>query len=82
MLSMTVIELVDVVSVFHCSVRHENTGDPDEFSAKLGISRSAFFNMISELRLIGIDIRYSRKRQTYYYSNPDDVEISLTIRQK
>lgn len=75
-------ELIDVVTVFHCSVRHENTGDPDVFSVRLGISRSTLYNMIGELRAMGIDIRYSRKRMTFYYPNPNDVEISFTIRQK
>lgn len=78
---MTVIELVELMTAFHGNVRRENTGDHEKFACKLGISKSTLYNMINDLKVLGIDIRYSRTRQTYYYSDPDEVEIHLCIRQ-
>ncbi len=76
-----VFEYVDLVARFHAFVVSRSTGTPEAFAAKLGVSRSTLYNLIEELRSYGIDIEYSRSRQTFLYVYPERVEITIVIRQ-
>lgn len=76
---MKVFKFIDTVATFHQYVKRGNTGDATSFASKLGISRASLFNLINELKSYGIEIEYSRVRQTYYYLHPEKVEINLTI---
>jgi len=76
---MKVFEFVEVVARFHNYVMRENTGNAEAFSKKLGISRSCLYNLIEEIRSYGIDVEYSREKQTYKYVCPDSVEIKIVI---
>lgn len=78
---MKVFEFVEVVARFHQYMMRGNTGDASSFAEKLGISRATLFNLINELKGYGIEIEYSRMRQTYYYVYPELVEIVISIRQ-
>jgi biotin operon repressor len=53
------------------------TGTPDEFAEKLGLKRSTLFQSLQEMREMGVDIRYSCIRQSYYYA--DDRRITIKI---
>ena len=74
-----VFEYVDLVARFHAMVMSCITGTPDAFALKLGISRSSLYNLIEEIQSYGIDIEYSRTRQTFQYVYPERVEIRLII---
>ncbi len=45
---------------------NERTGSADEFAFRLGISRRMLFEYLDDMRDMGMDIRYSRRRRTYY----------------
>lgn len=77
-----VFEYVDLVARFHSFVMSQMTGDPDTFAAKLGVSRSTLYNLISEIQSYGIEIEYVRANETFRYVYPDKVEISIRICQK
>lgn len=53
------------------------TGTPEEFAEKLGIKRSTLFQSLQEMREMGVDIKYSYFRQTYYYSDNRRIKIIL-----
>lgn len=76
---LKVFEFIEVVARFHQYVMRENTGNAGTFAKKLGISRSCLYNLIEELQSYGIDIEYTRERQTYKYVYPDSVEIKVII---
>jgi biotin operon repressor len=44
----------------------ENTGNTDEFAEKLGVSRRSLFYYLEELRDLGLQFEYCKKRKTYY----------------
>lgn len=56
------------------------TGTPEEFAAKLGIRRSTLFESIQEMRGLGVDIRYSHDRQSYYYADDNRVRVKVEKR--
>jgi hypothetical protein len=53
------------------------TGTPEEFAEKLGMRRSTLFESLQEMRELGVDIRYSFLRQTYYYADSRRIKIKL-----
>jgi len=54
-----------------------STGTPEEFAEKLGIRRSTLFLSLQEMREMGVDIKYSFTRQSYYYSDNRRIKIKL-----
>ena len=53
------------------------TGNPMEFARKLGIRRSTLFQSLQEMKEMGVDIRYSNIRETYYYADENRIEIRV-----
>jgi len=53
------------------------TGTPEEFAEKLGIKKSTLYQSLQEMRDMGVDIRYSCTRQSYYYA--DERRIRITV---
>jgi len=56
------------------------TGTPVEFAEKLGIGRSTLFQYLQEMRELGVDIRYSNARQSYYYADGKRIFIKAESR--
>ena len=50
----------------HKLIMNERTGSAAEFAFKLGISRRMLFEYLDDMRDMGMEIRYSRRRRTYY----------------
>jgi biotin operon repressor len=53
------------------------TGTPEEFAEKMGMKRSSLFESLQEMREIGVDIKYSFVRQSYYYADNRRIKIRL-----
>lgn len=79
---MKVFEYIELIARFHSYVMSQMTGTPNAFAAKLGISRSTLYNVISEIQSYGIEIVYVRGNETFKYVHPEKVEISIIICQK
>ena len=45
---------------------NEKTGNSEEFASKIGMSRRMLFNYLDDLRDMGLEIEFCRKRRTYY----------------
>jgi predicted transcriptional regulator len=54
-----------------------STGTPEEFAEKLGIRRSTLFLSLQEMRQMGVDIKYSCYRQSYFYADNRRIKIKL-----
>jgi hypothetical protein len=54
-----------------------STGTPVEFAEKLGIRRSTLFLSLQEMREMGVDIKYSCFRQSYFYADNRRIKIKL-----
>ena len=53
------------------------TGPPDEFAYKMNLSRSMLFETLQEMKWMGVDIRYSNLRETYYYGDSRRIVIKV-----
>jgi len=53
------------------------TGPPEEFACKMNLSRSTLFETLQEMKGMGVDIRYSNVRGTYYYGDSRRIVIKV-----
>jgi hypothetical protein len=53
------------------------TGPPEEFAYKMNVSRSTLFETLQEMKGMGVDIRYSNIRETYYYGDARRIVIKV-----
>ena len=69
MTTLSVISYIERINRVYRLVRMERTGSRDELAAKLRVSRRTVNNYLEELRLMGAEIEFSRRRNTYYFAN-------------
>ena len=48
-------------------IRQERTGNAPAFASRLELSVRQLYNLIDELKDLGLPVEYCRIRQTYYY---------------
>jgi len=58
------------------------TGTPEKFAEKIGVKRSTLFQYLQEMRKLGVDIKYSCTRQSYYYADGNRIKIKVENQQK
>ena len=62
-------------------IRQGCTGTPDEFARRLSISRSTLYELIDELKSYGVEIKYSRRKNSFYYSGNSIIEVYFGIKE-
>ena len=50
-------------------IKNENTGTPEEFRKNLSLSKKQLYNYLNILGNFNCFVKYSRKRNTYYFTN-------------
>ena len=53
------------------------TGPPEQFAYKMKLSRSTLFETLQEMKCMGVDIRYSNIRESYYYGDERRIVIKV-----
>ncbi|WP_157974307.1 hypothetical protein [Lewinella sp. IMCC34183] len=59
----------------HSLIKFRRTGTPEQFAARLNVSRSQLFKLLAELRDLGAPLHFCHQRQTYAYY--ESVELKL-----
>lgn len=72
---MKLLEYIDRIKIIHKLIRESRTGTPENLARRLSISTSRLYVVLDELKLMGAPIEYSRQLQTYYYTQPFEVNI-------
>lgn len=76
---MTLNKYVDRFKRMDCMISMQATGTPIEFAKKLGIKRSTLYDSLQEMKDMGVDIRYSPVRQSYYYADERRILINFEV---
>ena len=74
---MSLIKYIRRLEYMDFLISHGATGSPEEFAMKLGIRRSTLHSNLKDLRSLGVDIRFSNCRKTYFYANGSGVKSLL-----
>jgi biotin operon repressor len=75
---MSVIKYLNRLRRMDSLISKMATGTPVEFAEKIGVRRSTLFLHLQEMREIGVDIKYSNVRQSYYYADGRRIIIKLS----
>lgn len=74
---MSLLKYIERVCRMDMLIHMKATGPPEKFAEKLGISRSTLFQSLQEIKEMGVDIRYSNTRESYYYADGRRIEIRI-----
>ncbi len=70
-------ERIDLLKTLDFYVRTQTTGSPKEFAQKLGVSESTLYRLIDDAIQLGADIKYSSRRESYYYRVHGSISIGF-----
>ncbi|MDR1717355.1 MAG: hypothetical protein LBS20_16100 [Prevotella sp.] len=76
---MNFFETLENIQRLHAFIQAEKTGTPEQLAIRLGICRRTLYNLLDDLKSKNASIRYSRKRETFYYSKRFDLKLICTI---
>ncbi len=76
---MVSLEQIGRVHQLHKLIVCEKTDPLCELANRFHISKRQLYNVLDEFRYLGTEIAYGRVRQTFYYSNNFDIEISFKV---
>jgi hypothetical protein len=74
---MSLLKYIERLQRMDSLISRMSTGTPVEFAEKLGLRRSTLFQSLQEMRELGVDIRYSCLRQSYYYADNRRIKINI-----
>lgn len=69
------LEIVNRFKTVDFLISTKSTGTPTQLARRLSISERNLYNFLNLMRHLGCPIRYSRYRQTYYYTEPGSFSI-------
>ncbi|MBW9280274.1 HTH domain-containing protein [Bacteroides fragilis] len=69
MTTLSVIGYIERINRVYRLIRMEKTGSRGELAARLKLSIRTIHNYLEELRLMGAEIKFSKRRNTYYFAN-------------
>ena len=76
---MNFIKQIERIKKVEKLIHMESTGNPDEFAAKLKISRAQLYRILETMKLFGAPIKYSRLNESFYYSEEYEIKIEFRI---
>lgn len=63
-------------------IRRKATGNPNQFAQKIGVSRRSILRILSDFKSLGIPIKFSKDRNSYYYTEDGHIKKELFERHK
>jgi Predicted transcriptional regulator len=73
---MNFLKNLNCVEELHRLIQQKQTGSPKKLAERLGVNRAKLYVLIEELNALKMPVAYSRKYETFYYTN-DPNAISL-----
>lgn len=78
---MKFVEQIERLQYIDELISKRSTGTPEKLAERIGVSRSQLYNLISYLNDIGMDIKFSRRQNSFYYvCKEKEIEINFSIK--
>jgi len=74
---MSLIKYVERLRRMDSLISMMATGNPEAFARKMGLRRSTLFQSLQEMRELGVNIKYSCSRQSYYYADGNRIKVKV-----
>ena len=76
---MKALQIIERLELIYKYIENECTGTPSEFAGKVHLSRRQLYEYIQYLKDFEVDIKYSKKRHTFYISNNCGLSFNCKI---
>jgi hypothetical protein len=76
---MILLKEIEILQRAHRLIAQSQTGTPQVFSRRLGISERRLYGIIDEMKTMGAPIRYSRLCRTYYYVRSCEARLECSF---
>lgn len=76
---MNFIKQIERIKKIHKLISSEKTGTPCSFAIQLRLSRRQLYNELETLKSLDAPIKYSKKRESFYYETPFDLELKYSL---
>ena len=70
------------IKLVHRLIELKNTGSPELLSKRIQVSKRYLFSTLDQIREMGAEIEFSRKRNTYFYTNNFKLFIKASVKVK
>ena len=77
---MNFIKQIERIKKIHLLICNQKTGCPDAFAQKLNLSRRQLYNELELIKNLDAVIKYCKKKQSFYYSEPFDLELKYSLK--
>lgn len=71
---------IERIKMLDLLINKKSTGCPSSLASRLGLKRSTLYEYIDYLKAIGLNVSYSRKWRTFYYSSNKKLEIHFSVK--
>ena len=76
---MKSLKYIDRINKIHTLINSEKTGTPEAFVEKLYLSRQQMYNELEFYKDLNAQIKYCKKRETFYYDDNFDIKIGFAF---
>ncbi|MBN1157908.1 MAG: hypothetical protein JXA61_00890 [Bacteroidales bacterium] len=60
-------------------IRQERTGNPPAFAKRIGVSVRQLYNILDEMKDLGLPVHYCRLRRTFYYQTKCRLVVTIRV---
>ncbi len=76
---MKTIKNLERLQQIHQLIVQEKTGTPKQLASRLQISERSVHLLLAYLKDLKAPLHYCRKNQTYYYTQPFEIQIHISV---
>lgn len=73
---MSLLKTINRLEYANFLIKKKATGNLETFARRMNLSERSVSSLLEEMREMGADISYDRKRNTYYYEENGEFSIS------
>lgn len=76
---MKLLEYIGKLQKLTRLLKMERTGSLKQIAEDIGVHRITVYNYMNELRAMGAEIEYDKKKNTYYFKSPFNIQLIISI---
>lgn len=76
---MRIIEKIEVIRRASALIDKETTGPAELFAKRIGTSRTCIFQLLEEIKELGVPIEYNHRKKSYCYTSDKKLIVNNPI---
>ncbi|WP_460545922.1 DNA-binding protein [Echinicola sediminis] len=76
---MNIFLRIQRIQLLNKLISEQRTGTPESLAKRLGISRAKLYLLLEEMKDIGVEVHYSKRTASFYYSNCERLSFEFSF---